>query len=458
MKRIYWLIIIFAIALQAKGQSDYKISIHSKTAAGKKVYLASFYGERIAPVDSLFADKTGTSTFYYKKVRASGMYRYIEDKNKHTDFIFNKEDIEITIDYGNTVSPVLINQSKENTLFYSFLKDQDYFRNRIDPLMPLLDYYPSEDPFYKQIRQQIERLQADWQDKLNYYIVKNYSTYASKLIAVKKVPAYNLNVPESDKKQKFREDFFKDIPFSDTALIRSNVYPVKIIDYLSLWANPQLEQKKLEQEFIKAVDVLFSTVPMDPRVNDFVLTYLVGGFEKFKFEDVLVHISTKYLSALQCHDDKVKKSLASRIEAYEKMAVGKTSPDFRLMTENGKIVTRDSIPAQYCLLLFWASWCPHCLQMFPEVVKLTSGFSPEALKVVTISLDTSAVAYKTFISKSGGGQLNFCDFKGWDGRIMVDFHIYATPTMFLIDRQRKIISKPLTIGDLTDALQELKLM
>ena len=57
-----------------------------------------------------------------------------------------------------------------------------------------------------------------------------------------------------------------------------------------------------------------------------------------------------------------------------------------------------------------------------------------------------------------GGLLNYCDFQGWEGKPMVDFHVYATPTMFLLDEQSKIISKPLTVSDLTEALQELGLL
>jgi hypothetical protein len=40
------------------------------------------------------------------------------------------------------------------------------------------------------------------------------------------------------------------------------------------------------------------------------------------------------------------------------------------------------------------------------------------------------------------------DPKGWGGRVASDYYIYATPTMISVDKERKIIAKPLTIEEL----------
>ena len=44
--------------------------------------------------------------------------------------------------------------------------------------------------------------------------------------------------------------------------------------------------------------------------------------------------------------------------------------------------------------------------------------------------------------------INVSDLKGWNGIAVKDYFIYATPTMFLVDKQKKIIKKPLTIEEL----------
>jgi hypothetical protein len=42
-------------------------------------------------------------------------------------------------------------------------------------------------------------------------------------------------------------------------------------------------------------------------------------------------------------------------------------------------------------------------------------------------------------------------YKGWDGKTVNDFYIYAAPTMFLLDKDKKIISKPMTFEEVEKA-------
>ena len=48
--------------------------------------------------------------------------------------------------------------------------------------------------------------------------------------------------------------------------------------------------------------------------------------------------------------------------------------------------------------------------------------------------------------------MNVCDLKGWDGKAATDYFIYATPTMFLVDKNRKLIAMPKTIEELKKIL------
>jgi len=44
--------------------------------------------------------------------------------------------------------------------------------------------------------------------------------------------------------------------------------------------------------------------------------------------------------------------------------------------------------------------------------------------------------------------INVCDLKGWDGKAAVEYFIYATPSMFLIDNDKKITGKPVNYDEL----------
>ena len=48
--------------------------------------------------------------------------------------------------------------------------------------------------------------------------------------------------------------------------------------------------------------------------------------------------------------------------------------------------------------------------------------------------------------------MNVSDLLGWDGQTTLDYFIYATPTMFLIDSDMKIIGMPKTLEELKNIL------
>ena len=72
----------------------------------------------------------------------------------------------------------------------------------------------------------------------------------------------------------------------------------------------------------------------------------------------------------------------------------------------------------------------------------------KTLKVVAISLDTKKADWITFIINNPSNFINLCDLNGWDSKIATDYFLNATPTMFLLDANKKIIGKPTTFEEL----------
>ena len=44
----------------------------------------------------------------------------------------------------------------------------------------------------------------------------------------------------------------------------------------------------------------------------------------------------------------------------------------------------------------------------------------------------------------------------WDGKVAADYFIYATPSLFLLDRERTILAKPTSFGQFLKALEKLQ--
>ncbi|MCK5838547.1 MAG: hypothetical protein KAG99_01805 [Bacteroidales bacterium] len=75
--------------------------------------------------------------------------------------------------------------------------------------------------------------------------------------------------------------------------------------------------------------------------------------------------------------------------------------------------------------------------------------------MVSISLDNNQEDHLKAIEEGDYPWINCSDYKGWSSPAAVDYNIYATPTMFLLNKERNIITKPITYNELMIELGKL---
>ena len=86
--------------------------------------------------------------------------------------------------------------------------------------------------------------------------------------------------------------------------------------------------------------------------------------------------------------------------------------------------------------------------MLPELKNPYSRSKPGLLEVVAISIDTSEITLNNLLQSGNYSWINYSDFKGWAGRAASAYNISGTPTFFILDKSKKIISKPFDIEEL----------
>lgn len=96
-----------------------------------------------------------------------------------------------------------------------------------------------------------------------------------------------------------------------------------------------------------------------------------------------------------------------------------------------KVIDLSKIKAVKTLLVFYASWCPHCKTSLPQLNEYQN--THKDLEILAISLDNKKEDWTEFIIDNKIELTNLNDPNGWDGKAASDYYIYATPTMFLLD-------------------------
>ncbi|MEZ5197260.1 MAG: thioredoxin-like domain-containing protein [Bacteroidales bacterium] len=449
MNRINLLILLMTISISVIGQK-FSLKLEIENIPEKEIYLANFYGEKNNIVDTAMPVE-GKIIFPLKSDYHEGLYRIFLDKDIFFDIIYNKENIEIKTDYEDLYEKLVVVTSVENKIYYDFLRKGNDYRRKFDLLAPVNDYFPKTDSFFFVARTKFLFIQAEFLEYIDKTVKKNPDAWATKIIKQKRPLYYNPTLDEYGRKEYAVEHYFDNMDFTDVELLRSNVYTTIAIEYMTLFSNPSLTQDQLENEFIKAVDKIMYEAMDNSIVYEFIVEYLVSGFERFHFDKVLDYIAENY-NPEQCENEERKNDLQTRLEKYAELTIGKPGPEIAIPDMDGNITRLSEITSEYTLIVFWASWCPHCAESLPSIDNIYQTVDRSKLEVVAISLDKEKDKWESSVQELNFTWKDCCDLKGWDSQAAIDYNVYATPTMFLLDHQKNIVAKPITINELKNAL------
>jgi len=438
-------------------QGTYTLDGRITNLPTKKVYLLSYYGEKTKPVDSTSADSLGRFRFLISSQRIPGQYRIQWNPNGILELIWNRENISFSTDARSPEDSLRILSSLENQIYHTYFKRDRTGQAQLELLMPIVDFYPVKDRFYVSVALELETIQKGLRNTIDSLALLYPASYAVRMFKVGQSPFIPASLNKEERMVFLRQHYLDKVDFTDTSLLYCNAFANKAISYLSLYSNPRMPQKQLEIEFIKAVTVLLGAASVNAEVYKFLLDYLVGGFDKYHFDDVITYIAENFQDPFACEDQKRKTALQKKLETFKKIAVGKPAPDIEVPDLKARLQKLSDIKSEFTLLIFWSTECPHCIEMMPRVKALYDAQKSKRFEVLAVSIDTSRNEWVTFIKDEKLNWINVSELKGFSSKAADEYNIYATPTMFLLDREKKILSKPISFRELEQVLKEQKL-
>lgn len=431
--------------------SSQTINIKVKNLNREEAQLYYLRGENVIKVDSAGINEKGEFHYSFAKNGAhAGLYRLSFSGDKWIDFINDNEDVVLSTDANNIPDSLTVLSSESNKLFYQFVKLNKQYKIKSDLLQLILAKYPKNDEYgyYDNTKNNLVHIQNSYLYFVNKTSQVDRKSFIARYIKSVQLPAIDVNMPVDKQLDYLKAHSLDHVDYNDDDLIYSDAFTSKSIEYLTLFRNPQLQKELLEKEFMSAVDTILNKAKVNQLVYQHVTEYLIDGFKKFGFDEVIDYIVDNYVIKDDiCLDEKLQNSIQRRMDQSKHFKIGTVVPGIIIPDSTGKEVDLKEIAGDKTLIIFYASWCPHCQELMPKINELYKNQDKWKMKILAISIDTSRTDWLNFVQKNNFNLINVSDLKGWNGKAAQDYYLYATPTMFLINNKREIIAKPTNVGE-----------
>ena len=416
--------------------------------AGKEIRLEGFNGLKTYPISSSIIDEKGNFSLTYSDADYGVGYLMSSDE-KALFVILSGEVIEIAgeaLSYSETIK---ITKGQENIWFEQYAQEQQRREQVLSAWVYLQKIYTFDSLFSVQklpsdaILKEKRRIQDEDEAFLNALPQDSYVRWffpVRKLISTVSVVAQYRTEDISATISAFRE-----MDYTDPKLYKSGLLKDAIDSHFWLLENSGLSLDGVFEEMKISIDALIEKLVTDEIILNEVTGYLFNLLEQKSLFQASAYMALKVLNDVTCTIDS---NLARKLETYRVMKIGNTAPDIKfgdkvLHLPDPSISKLSDIQSEYTLVVFAASWCQKCVEEIPELGYLYSKWKAQGLEVVTVSLDTDPAIFESFFSPFAF--VSICDLKSWEGLAVNDYLVFSTPTMFLLDKNRKIILRPKSV-------------
>lgn len=438
--RFFLLILASFFTVSSFAQSGLRIVMDTKPV-GSVIRISKYLGDMNIALDSLRYRGEQEIFFQYDDRYTDGVYLIEISTIESFQFVLiGKEKMTAHIYESGSGMAFKPDQSKENDAFNIMLNLSDVYSSSMDTLNMamnyLSDFAPRHDAVTDSLTMVYHRIADAYNNSLGLLINLFPESYTSEvLVPLDKIPLRSQN-PAWDKK--FDNDpafnhihYFDYINFSDERIITNPFLSNKILDYLYNYA------ERSEQGIKEAMDKILGQPNMHPKVQGFIIDLLIDFFMEKEAAEFIDYINRTYLGSC---DLPLSQETLNKINALVKFKPGDQVPSIKLPGQTGHHIPLSSVTGEVNVVVFWASWCPHCMREMPKLKALYDEMQGR-LGVYAISLDTSKVDWIETINSEGLKWMNVSELKGWDCEAVQQFGITSTPTLILLDDKYRWIGR-----------------
>ncbi len=275
---------------------------------------------------------------------------------------------------------------------------------------------------------------------------------STKIFALPVIPAL-LNTPESRADYLVRH-YWENVDFADTTYLdHREVMEQAWVDYIDIM--------KLvpEETAISAIKQMYKDAGKKKKVffffTDLAEKYLYDPNSPMRNEELYIPVLDAMLES-SVLDDTEKILPKGRRELAEQNRLGRQAEDFTYTLVSGKSGTLYGVKADYTLLFINNPGCHACEEGIKELKQapaINKEFEAGNLKILSVYPDEDKEEWERHLSDFPKEWIN-----GYDKKLMIKeknlYDLKAIPTLYLLDKNKKVLLKDAVVGQIEQYLQQ----
>lgn len=113
----------------------------------------------------------------------------------------------------------------------------------------------------------------------------------------------------------------------------------------------------------------------------------------------------------------------------------------------GTLDTR-SYQGKVLAVIFWATWCRPCTEELPQILELYRQHKAAGFEIIGVNLDAPGAPIQQYLQQHKVPWPHIAEQGGLESRPAQEFGIITLPTMFLVDKQGKVVSAGASLEEL----------
>ena len=459
---------VFSFTNDVLPDSSFRVRLTTPSYKEGLAYLCYHFGKNLNIEDSAYIDDKGEATFSGNRLLLGGIYAIVfPGKSVTFDFFVDKnQDISIYADV-NDLQNVVIKGSDENKLFRDY---QKFIMVKGGMLQDARTSYASatnksDSAFHEARYSAVNKEMNDYRDS----IMKNHSASMMALfLNAMREPEIIHKQPKTrqdsiDNYDNYKAHYFDGITFRDERVLRTPFFMPKFEKYY----NDIIIQAA--DTLIKDIDYRLLLARTCPEMYRFLLNWYTDYYLNPKYmghDAVFVHLFEKYHSKGLSNwlNEKQMETITRR--AYMQMAnlLGAQGSNLEMVDSSGKRTDLYDVKADYTLICFWDPSCGHCKEELPRIDSIyRASWKKKGVKIYAVLNDHEKKKdWVNYIKEHKMGdwlhvyetpekEKEISDSKRPSYRQLYD--VTQTPTILMLDKDKRIIGKRLSFLQLNDMLE-----